>query len=111
MIAELNSIQTKGIPTDGNGDPLAAVVTPVIDSNGSITGFVVGINFADYRIQDVDDAGTTKYYGYANVFGRWFILRENTTTKTYRYSAGNSGYAAAFTGRAGLTYDYIFNAY
>ncbi len=61
-----------------------------------------------YFVADVDDAATTKYYGFINKDGKWYILKEDTAAspKTYRYDSGSSGYPTAWTGRAGGSYDY-----
>jgi hypothetical protein len=61
---------------------------------------------APYLPSDYDDAGATKYYGFLANDGRWYIMRDDTAAKTWRYIAGNGGYATNWTGRAGLTYDY-----
>jgi hypothetical protein len=60
-----------------------------------------------FRISDIDDAGDTKYFGNLAMNGEWYILREDTVAKQYRYARGQGGFAAAFTGRAGLSYDYF----
>lgn len=60
--------------------------------------------FATYQASDIDGAGATKYYGFVSRSGAWYI--QEVTDTTIRYTKGTSGYVAAFTGRAGLTYDY-----
>ena len=60
-----------------------------------------------YNISEVDDAANPKYYGFLGFSGRWYIMKEDTTTKTYRYAAGTSNYPTAWTNRASLTYDYF----
>ena len=69
-----------------------------------------------YKIQDQDASGTVKYYGFAFASGQYYLLKQDTTTSTptYRYAnVGNNGtyttYTSAWTGRAALTYDYLFN--
>lgn len=63
---------------------------------------------AGYLICDSDDTGAVKYYGFEDVEGRWYILKEDTSVspKTYRLTKGNSGYSTNFTNRASLTYGY-----
>ena len=62
-----------------------------------------------YRISDEDSSGTVKYYGYLKAGGAWYIQRVDEAG-TYRYAAGSSGYAAAWTARASKTYDAFDNA-
>lgn len=65
-----------------------------------------------FKPADLDDDETTtgyNYYGYAKNSGAWYILREDLDNKAYRYATGASDYATNWTGRLGLTYDYIFN--
>lgn len=64
---------------------------------------------AKYKITDIDDSGTTKYFGFTDSAGNWFIM-ELTATEA-RYIAGTSAYTTSWTGRAGLTYDYFYNAF
>lgn len=69
-----------------------------------------------YQITERDDAGSTKYYGYAKPNGAWYILRESSTG-SYRYSKGertNSAgaiFADAWTDRVNLTYSYIYEVF
>lgn len=54
------------------------------------------------RISDLDITTPTKYFGYIDSSGRWYILRLQGTTA--RYAAGRSGYAVAWGVRTTLTY-------
>jgi hypothetical protein len=64
-----------------------------------------------FRISDVDDAGDTKYFGNLAMNGEWYILREDSVAKTFRYARGQGNYGTAVTGawatRAALSYDYF----
>lgn len=60
---------------------------------------------AKYKISDLDEAGATKYYGNLAADGSWYIL--SLTTTAARYAKGASAYTTAWTGRAGLTYNYF----
>jgi hypothetical protein len=60
-----------------------------------------------FRISDIDDAGDTKYYGNLAMNGEWYVMREDTVAKTYRYTRGQGSYPTAWTGRAALSYDYF----
>ena len=55
----------------------------------------------EYYISDIA-TGTPAYYGYLAADGSWYIMQENSGA--YRYIKGSSGYAANWTGRAGLSY-------
>jgi len=50
---------------------------------------------ARYMIADMDMAGA----------GNWYIMRMTEATGLIRYAKGASGYAAAWTARAGQSYD------
>ena len=60
----------------------------------------------EYKLSDMDSAGDPTYYGYMDASGDWYIMQLNTASGTARYVRGAGGYAAAWTGRAGLTYGY-----
>lgn len=60
-----------------------------------------------YKISDIDDASNPKYYGFLKADGGWYILKEDTTNKTYRYAKGDSDYSTAWTNRASQTYNYF----
>ena len=58
-----------------------------------------------YKISDLDDAGTPKYFGFTDKEGNWFIMQLTQTGA--RYARGTQNYPANWTARAGLTYDYF----
>lgn len=58
-----------------------------------------------YKISDGDEAGTTKYYGFVDKDGNWYILKNDTTANSYRYTKGSGSYSAAWTARASKTYN------
>jgi hypothetical protein len=62
-----------------------------------------------YTPSDLDDMGAIQYFGFINDLGAWYIMKYDTgaAPKTIRWARGGDGYAAAFTGRALLTYDYF----
>lgn len=57
-----------------------------------------------FNVSEVDTAGNVKYYGFLDPNGVWIIMREDTSTGTFRYATGGSGYAANWAGRSDLTY-------
>lgn len=63
-----------------------------------------------YKIADVDDATSPKYYGFTNKDGYWYILK-NTSDTTFRYVKGTTDYVTAWTDRAAQTYDYFHNVF
>ncbi len=60
-----------------------------------------------YQASDIDESGDPAYYGFLDKDGNWYIMEANAGSGTYRYEKGSSGYAAAWTGKAGLTYGYF----
>lgn len=57
-----------------------------------------------YQISDTDTAETTKYYGFLEADGGWYILKEDSTAGTYRYAKGTSAYADNWDNRDSLDY-------
>ena len=62
-----------------------------------------------YKITDIDPTDGNSYFGYTDAGGKWYIM--NLTTTTARYIKGDSGYLAAWAGKAGLSYDYFYNVF
>ena len=59
-----------------------------------------------YNIADIDADASPNYYGFEHPNKSWYIMRETLATgaDTYRYSKGDSDFAANWTNRASLTY-------
>jgi len=70
-------------------------VTVTIPGGGGATGD---------SFQNEENTGTYVYVGYSNTDGSWYIYRRTIATQTRLYATGASGYAAAWTARAGQTY-------
>jgi len=71
-----------------------------------------------YITSDTDQVNTSpQYWGFINGKGSWYIMRQvinGDNTQSFRYSTGGGGstnYATAWTGRAGLSYDYYSNVF
>lgn len=66
-----------------------------------------------YKITDIDDVNPVKYYGFTDVLGGWYILKEDlsVTPNTYRYAVGSSDYPNSWTNRATQSYDYFYNKF
>ena len=62
-----------------------------------------------YHVHQADETATTRYYGYCNIDGSWIVMQQNTTTGAHRYIFGKSDFPTNWTGRTGLTYDYVYN--
>lgn len=60
----------------------------------------------DYKASDIDIAADTKYYGFLNTDGRWYIMKEVTTAGSFRFTKGTADYATGWTGRAAHSYGY-----
>lgn len=54
--------------------------------------------------QNYEKTSTYVYVGYENTDGSWYIYRRTVATNIRLYATGASGYAAAWTARAGQTY-------
>ena len=65
-----------------------------------------GGNEVVFEISDEDISSDPSYFGYISIFGSWIIQKRDAAAGTYRYYMGKTGYVAAWTGRAGLTYVY-----
>ncbi len=68
-------------------------------------------NLSQYKVNDLDDVSNPRYYGYVEKGGAWYILKEDISAKTYRYTKGTSGYTTAWANRASQTYDYYDNTF
>ena len=91
--------------------------------SGKLTTIDTGVGkipdaLSHYKFSDEDTSVSgTVYRGYVDKDGNWFIVKEviTTTTRTYRYAKGTSGYDTATTGawatRTSQTYDYFHNTF
>lgn len=62
-----------------------------------------------YKTTDLDTANATKYVGYTDVDGNWFIKK--ITATEIRFIKGTSNYTTNWTNRSSLTYDYFYNIF
>lgn len=62
------------------------------------------LNKATMLTNYAEDESGYNYYGCVNTDNSWAIMREKIDGTENLYAAGLTGYAAAWTGRAGLTY-------
>jgi hypothetical protein len=84
-------------------------IVGVKDSSGTRIDPAIKHPTDGYRVAELDDTSdpTYSYYGFIDKDGAWFIMREESTG-TYEYTAGSSGFAAAWALRddPGTTYQY-----
>lgn len=74
----------------------------------------IGDTLDQYKPSDIDESdANTKYYGFVNKDGNWYIMK--VTATAIRYVSGSSGYETPTTGawatRASKTYDYFHNVF
>lgn len=80
------------------------------DSTGTVVDPAEKQPTDGYTITEVDDVGTTSYYGFVHKNGAWYITKEDATG-SYRYAKGASLFSTNWTGRALLSYDYFDNVF
>jgi len=89
--------------------PVTENTTGTASSNSSPGGGSLAQN--GYNISEIDDSGTTTYYGFTNKSGGWLIMREDTDSTSFRYAKGNVDFPTAWAGRTNLKYDYYYNLF
>lgn len=62
-----------------------------------------------YEITELDDSGSTVYYGFVKKDGSWYILQD--TSGAFRYYKGTSNFTTYWTNRTSITYDYYNNVF
>jgi hypothetical protein len=76
--------------------------------------------FKPYRLSDVDEAGTIKYYGYLKNNGDWIIEQYNSSTGERRFAKSDElvrktkeekGYKSAWANRSNLTYKLFYELF
>ena len=97
--------------TDAQGKSVYVTLNP----DGSLP--VSGDPFIEYITQDeAPNATGVSYYGFTKIDGTWYIMARDKTSNPYtdRYANLSNNltrttYVSAWTNRATLTFDYIFN--
>lgn len=70
-----------------------------------ITGVLIKEDIVvGFKVSDTDTAGDVKYYGYINSDGNWYIMREISSTGTYRFTRGTTDYDTAWAARSSQIY-------
>jgi hypothetical protein len=85
-------------------------IVQIKDSAGNVVDPAQKEPTDGYEINDVDDDGLPAYYGFLDRDGRWYITREDDSGG-YRYTRGTFDYAANWTDRNSLSYDYFNNVF
>ena len=75
-----------------------------ITGGGSGGNQVILDSLTQYHVNDADEASATKYYGFSDKDGNWYITKNDTAANSYRYTKGSGAYSTAWTNRAALTY-------
>jgi hypothetical protein len=65
----------------------------------------------EYRINDLDESGATKYYGFTDRYGNWYILQMTDTTARYARGDSNTNYTQAWANRTSLSYNYYHEVF
>ncbi len=67
---------------------------------------------ATYEFSEMDTTSArVNYFGFLDGTGNWYILQLNLPAGQARYAKGPSNYAANWTNRASLAYDYFSNVF
>lgn len=86
----------------------------VIPGRPPMSGYSVTVaGMESYRLSDKDDDGSPNYYGFTDSDGGWYVMKETVSAgnDTYRFAKGSADYAANWSNRASLSYDYFFNVF
>ena len=98
------NVQSTLIRNTDDGYAIAVVNPDGTNIGGSPSSSGYSNPTEEYAINDIDDASNPKYYGFEKADGGWYIMRENTSTKQYRYAKGDSDYSTNWTNRASQSY-------
>lgn len=62
-----------------------------------------------FHVNDIDEASSTRYYGFTNKLGNWYVIKHDTSANTLRYAQGvnTNAYATNWTNRTSLSYGYF----
>lgn len=63
-----------------------------------------------YTISQIDDTGSSNYFGFINKIGAWYISKEDNSGNV-RYIKGTTNFSTNWTDRTNLTYDYFDNVF
>lgn len=63
-----------------------------------------------YTISEIDD-GIVGYFGFINNEGKWFIMKRDTDSGSFRYAKGGKDFSGNWKMRENLKYDYFHNVF
>jgi len=86
---------------DGRVDGLETLVT----ATNAALATLNAAQKTDWGLNDQEETGTYKYFGFESPSGSWKITRKTLATSSFRYATGPSDYSTAWTDRATQTYD------
>lgn len=66
---------------------------------------LVAAQKTDWGLNDQEETGTYKYFGFESPSGAWKITRKTLSDNSFRYATGPSDYSTAWTNRATQIYD------
>lgn len=64
----------------------------------------------DYQIAQIDN-NEISFYGFTDEKGKWFIMKEDSSAGSFRYTRGESDFARNWTNRENLKYDYFYHVF
>ena len=81
----------------------------IVDASGNVVDFN-STPLSKYEPANKDDSGSPAYYGFVDISGNWYIMKD--TSGAYTFYAGTSDYATNWTNRATITpyqrFDLVF---
>ena len=80
-----------------------------INDSALMAFFLDGFKISDQNVNSIDN--TIQYIGMVNRFGVWYIMEQNTSTGTFRYIRGITGYSTAYSAREANVYDFFYNVF
>lgn len=63
-----------------------------------------------YKISEIDN-NVISFYGFINIDGAWYIMKEDTENGSFRYTRGDSNFPSNWANRQNLKYDYLNNVF
>jgi len=86
------------------------------NSGGRRDSFGTGTNNAspepteEYKITEISTEDHN-YYGFVNLEGNWYIMKEDPVKGSFRYSKGNLNFSKSWNDKEKLKYDYYHNVF
>ena len=84
----------------------AAAPSSMVSPLGGQTNTATASPTEGYKISEIDN-GLVGYYGFVNKNGGWLIMKEDTSSGSFRYTKGLSNFPFNWKDRTNLRYDYF----